>query len=139
MQNRRDTLWQRHGDLSRAFVDRGFISTIAERLDLPPRRYRSTGDLDSPRPLDAVLSCDHILVVTLVQSVRRTFQCRKVRDHDLRLCRGKVSGIRNRYGHTTAGDRTDRITDLIGENVILRRFFAVTETSYLASVSYSVL
>ena len=122
-ENRRDTLWQRHGDLKRTFVDRGFIPAIAERLDLPPRRYRSTGDRHDIVLLSAV-SCGHgIVIFTDLKLCGLLCHFRKFGYRYLRLCRGKVSGIRNRYGHTTAGDRTDRIADLVGENVILRRFF----------------
>ena len=122
-ENRRDTLWQRHGDLSRTFVDRGFIPAIAERLDLPPRRYRSAGDRHDIVLLSAVFCGHGIVIFTDLKLCGLLCHFRKFGYRYLRLCRGKVCGIRNRYGHTTAGDRTDRIANLVRENVILHRFF----------------
>ena len=122
-ENRRDTLWQRHGDLGRTFVDRGFIPAIAERLDLSPRRYRSAGDRHDIVLLSAVFRSHGIVIFTDLKPCGLLCHFRKFGYRYIRLCRGKVRGIWNRYGHAVAGDRTDRITDLIGENAILRRFF----------------
>ena len=122
-ENRRDTLRQCHGDLSRTLVDLGFISTIAEGCNLTSCRCRSAGDRHDIVLLSAVFRSHGIVIFTDLKPCGLLCHFRKFGYRYIRLCRGKVCGIRNRYGHTAFGDRTDRITDLIGENVILRRFF----------------
>ena len=114
---------QLHGDLARIVVDNTLHRAIAEGQNIIALCGRSACDLDSPRPLDAILGRDHILVVTLAQSVRRTFQRCKFRDHDLRLHRDKIRRVGDGNLHN-AGiriDRADRITDAVGLDGVLRR------------------
>ena len=114
---------QFHGDLARIVVDNALHRAIAEGQNIVALCGRSACDLDSPRPLDAVLGRDHILVVTLAQSVGYTFPCRKLRDRDLRLHRGKIRCVGDGDLHN-AGiciDRADRITDAVRLDGVLRR------------------
>ena len=114
---------QFHGDLARIVVENALHRAIAEGQNIVALCGRSACNLDSPRPLDAVLGRDHILVVTLAQSVGYTFPCRKLRDPDLRLHRGKIRCVGDGDLHN-AGiciDRADRITNAVRLDGVLRR------------------